>query len=142
MVSDLDRPLDGLVALVTGGAGHLGSAMTAKLAERDARVGVADVDAQRAADHAASIVTAGFEEVPVEMDVSSEESVDSALGAPADHFGGVDILVNNAAPSRLIAQDSTVRDIDLGIWDRTGSLAVLRRRRDVPPHEGKGVGEC
>ena len=136
--------LQGLVALVTGGAGHLGSAMTATLSEQGARVVVADVDAGRATDHAASIVAAGLEAIGVEMDVASEPSVDSAFSSAEDRFGGVDILVNNAAPSRLIAQDAAARDLDLGVWDALFDVivrgALLCTRRALPHMIGQGAG--
>ena len=129
-------PLAGHVALVTGGAGHLGSAMTTTLAERGAQVVVADVDTERAGDHASAMQASGLDAIAVELDVSSEASVDSAFSAVEDRFGGVDILVNNAAPSRLIAQDSKARDVDLGIWDALFDVivrgALLCTRRALP----------
>lgn len=136
MADDRGGPLGGLVALVTGGAGHLGSAMTTKLAERGACVVVADVDTERATAHAAAIAKGGLEAMAVELDVASEVSVDAAFSAAEDRFGGVDILVNNAAPSRLVAQDSKAGDLDLGIWDALFEVivrgALLCARRALP----------
>jgi NAD(P)-dependent dehydrogenase (short-subunit alcohol dehydrogenase family) len=143
-VTDSEGSLAGLVALVTGGAGHLGSAMTTKLAARGARVVVGDLDTQRATDHAAMMTASGLDAMAVELDVSSEPSVDSAFSAVEDRFGGVDILVNNAAPSRLIAQDSTARDLDLGVWDALFDVivrgALLCTRRALPHMTEQGAG--
>lgn len=144
MADDQNRPLDGLVALVTGGAGHLGSAMTTKLAERGARVVVADVDAERAADHAATMTNRGLDAMAVELDVATEISVDSAFSEAEHRYGGIDVLVNNAAPSRLIAQDSAARDLDLDIWDAIFDVivrgALLCIRRALPHMTDRGAG--
>ena len=140
----LPGSLDGLVALVTGGAGHLGTEMTATLARQGARVVVADIDRQSAYDQAAVLAEDGFECLAVEMDVAAEGSVADAFAAALDRFGGLDILVNNAAPSRLIAEDATAGDVDLSIWDALfdvivkGALMCARRALPVMVERGGG----
>lgn len=77
---------DGAVAIVTGGASGLGAAAAALLHERGARVAVLDRN---------------LDGVPTEFfavlcDVTDSTQVDAAVAAVAEHFGGIDIVINNA----------------------------------------------
>ncbi|ADP80834.1 SDR family NAD(P)-dependent oxidoreductase [Pseudofrankia inefficax] len=138
------QPLAGLVAVVTGGAGHLGSAMTTTMAEQGARVAVADLDVDRAREHAGRLAAAGFDSLAVRVDVASEESVGQAVDQVVDRFGGLDVLVNNAAPSRLIATDAQVLDVPLATWDALQDVivrgALLCARRCLPHLVARGGG--
>lgn len=86
--------LDGQVALVTGGAGILGSIFCRALAEAGARVAVVDLDEESALAVAAAIGEAaeGFG-----CDVADPTSVAMAVEAVMARFGRIDVLVNNAA---------------------------------------------
>jgi NAD(P)-dependent dehydrogenase (short-subunit alcohol dehydrogenase family) len=75
-----------LVALVTGGASGLGEATAALLVERGARVAVLD----RAVD---GIPDTQF---GVVCDITDAAQVDAAIAAVVEHFGGLDIVINNA----------------------------------------------
>lgn len=77
---------DGAVAIVTGGASGIGAAAAALLAERGARVAVLDRDVIGVPDEYYSVV----------CDVTDVEQVDAAVAAVADHYGGIDIVINNA----------------------------------------------
>lgn len=120
----MTQPLDGLVAVVTGGAGHLGSAMTSAMAREGARVVVADIDGERAAAHAGTLSEEGLEAVGVTIDVASASSVTDAFTAAVERFGGVDVLVNNAAPSPLIRNDAPAGELDLAVWDALQAVVV------------------
>lgn len=85
------------VAIVTGSAGGIGEAYARALAEQGASVVVADIDAQRARTVATDIVAAGGRALGVAVDVSSPDSAEAMIAATVDAFGGVDLLVNNAA---------------------------------------------
>ncbi|MEQ8842010.1 MAG: SDR family NAD(P)-dependent oxidoreductase [Acidimicrobiales bacterium] len=88
-MTETDR--DGLVALVTGGAGGIGRAVCARLAARGFRVVVADVD-----EAAASLVAAEIGGVAMGFDVAShEEWAQAVAGIVADH-GRLDRVVLNA----------------------------------------------
>jgi NAD(P)-dependent dehydrogenase (short-subunit alcohol dehydrogenase family) len=130
-------PLAGLVAIVTGGAGHLGSTMTATMAKHGAKVVVADLDGHRAAEHADALARDGFESLSVQVDIASEASVAAAFGAISERFGGVDVLVNNAAPSRFIAKDAPALEVDMATWDVLQDVVVrgaLICSRHALPH--------
>ncbi|MGH7899766.1 MAG: SDR family NAD(P)-dependent oxidoreductase [Candidatus Binatia bacterium] len=89
--------VEGKVAIVTGAGRGIGLEYAKALAREGARVGVAEVDADggRAAERA--IRDAGGEALFVETDVSSLPSTEAMARAVAERFGGIDVLVNNAA---------------------------------------------
>ncbi|WP_113701855.1 SDR family NAD(P)-dependent oxidoreductase [Nonomuraea lactucae] len=87
--------LDGRVAVVTGGAGAIGSAIAADLTALGARVVVADVDLRGAEKVAAGLPGS----VPQAVDLAAPESVERFCAACRDAAGGVDILVHNAGVS-------------------------------------------
>ena len=89
---------DDKVAIVTGAAGGIGEAYARALAAEGANVVVADVDAERGAATAASIdADAGGAAAFVRCDVSDPASADAMAAATVERFGGIDLLVNNAA---------------------------------------------
>ena len=91
--------LAGRVALVTGGAGGIGRAIAAALYAEGASVGVADLDGDAAAAHAAALEragTAGGRAVGVRIDVSNSSDVGAAIAVAERELGPVEILVNNA----------------------------------------------
>ncbi len=90
--------LDGRVALITGGAGHIGSAMGEALAELGANVVVLDSSASVCADAANKIQQQyGQQTMPLPIDLADENSVRSAPEKVLNQFGRLDILVNCAA---------------------------------------------
>jgi NAD(P)-dependent dehydrogenase (short-subunit alcohol dehydrogenase family) len=105
--------LAGKVALVTGAASGLGLATARLFAEVGASVIVGDLDgaaAERAAGELAPIGPAAA----VQMDVADEESVKAAFAQAEALFGGVDVLVNNAA----YRQKADTLTMPVAEWDR------------------------
>lgn len=91
---DLDRK----VAIVTGGAGILGTVFCRGLLQSGARVVVADLDDQKATTLAQELDTEhGGRIMAVQCDVSDPASVARLVGQAVDRFGSIDVLVNNAA---------------------------------------------
>jgi 3-oxoacyl-[acyl-carrier protein] reductase len=90
--------LDGKTALVTGSGRNIGRAIVLELASRGANV---VVNTRSNADEAAAVERQardlGAEAMAVVGDVSSEETVDAMKQSIESRFGGVDILVSNAA---------------------------------------------
>lgn len=93
-------PLEGRVALVTGGARGIGQAIALRLAEDGARVAVVDL-AEAGAEAARDIEKAtGRATTFVKADISKEEEARSAVAATEAALGPIDILVNNAGITR------------------------------------------
>ena len=117
--------LDGLVALVTGGASGIGAAVVAELRAGGARVAVLDLNADDSqADESSLAVT---------CDVSDDASCRTAVQAVVDHFGKLDIVVNNAG----IGAQGTVADNDEDEWHRVFDVNVVgmvRITRAALPH--------
>lgn len=94
---DLFR-LDGRVAIVTGGAGHLGLAFGEALVECGARVVIVDRDPDACAARAAVLANgAAGSTLPLAIDLANPTSADRIVEQTLAHFGRLDILVNNAA---------------------------------------------
>ena len=85
--------LDGIGALVTGGASGLGAATAAALVERGARVAIADLDGDRAEKRAAEL---GDAAVAQQCDVTSESDVERAVAAAVEALGGIRLAVSCA----------------------------------------------
>lgn len=88
------------VALITGASQGIGRATALLFAERGARVVLAARSADKLAAVEAEIKQAGGQALAVTLDVSDEEQVKSGIKQALEHFGHIDILVNNAAITR------------------------------------------
>lgn len=108
--------LKGKTALVTGGARRVGRAITLTMARAGANVVVnyntSESDARRTAADAEAL---GVQALPVAADVTDYEQVTAMVEAAADHFGSIDVLVNNASTFLF---DSFPTD-DLTVWRRS-----------------------
>jgi D-sorbitol dehydrogenase (acceptor) len=88
------RRLADKTALITGAARGIGCHFAQTYASEGAHVAIADIDIERARRVAADI---GDAAIAIEMDVTSQDSIDAAVAATANAFDGIDILINNAA---------------------------------------------
>lgn len=119
------QALEGKVAVITGGAGGIGSATARLFVERGAQVIVTDV---RRAGLDAIMGDLGSGHASHEHDVSSVEDWQRIRTAVREQYGRIDILVNNAA----ITKPATVLDVDLADWqqiinvDQTGVLLGMK----------------
>ncbi|CUK20121.1 Pyridoxal 4-dehydrogenase [Ruegeria denitrificans] len=124
------KSLAGRVALVTGGAGGIGSATAERYLSEGACVMLADInpDSLTATE---GVLTQQFGEdvvCSVLMDVTDENAVAQALAETSVEFGGIDILVSNAG----IASSAPVEETSLDLWNKnmdilsTGYFLVSR----------------
>jgi NAD(P)-dependent dehydrogenase (short-subunit alcohol dehydrogenase family) len=88
--------LDSKTVIVTGGASGIGEAITRRTAAEGAKVAIVDVAADRGAALASELVSAGADVAAWQVDVAREADVERAFDDIARHFGGLDVLVNNA----------------------------------------------
>ena len=103
--------LAGRIAFVTGAARGIGLAVAEALAGRGANVAMLDIDITTLTSTAQSI---GVRALVIEADVSRPDEVQRAIRQTVEHFGGLNILVNNAG----ICPMSDIADITEAEWDR------------------------
>ena len=88
------KRLEGKTALITGSARGIGLSFAQAYVREGAKVVIADIDMSRAQKAANDI---GDAAIAVEMNVTDQASIDAAVKTVEDAFGGIDILINNAA---------------------------------------------
>lgn len=109
--------LEGQVAIVTGAAGAIGSAVARRLDEAGAAVVVADVNLAGAVAVAAKLHKA----LALRIDITDESEVRAGIAATLDRFGRLDILVNNAGVNSL-AHRVTIDSYPPEEWKRITSI--------------------
>ncbi len=106
--------LTGRNALVTGAARGIGKAIAENLAARGAKIVIADLRIDLAAETAAEIAAkTGSETIALEVDVAKQESVKAMVKEALEKFGKIDILVNNAG----ITRDGLTMRMKESDWD-------------------------
>jgi 3-oxoacyl-[acyl-carrier protein] reductase len=90
----------GSVIAITGAGGGLGSGMARRLAGQGARLALLDYRADLMDGLVAELGMDKADLLVLGCDVSNEEQVDSAFAGIVDHFGSLDVLVNNAGITR------------------------------------------
>jgi 3-oxoacyl-[acyl-carrier protein] reductase len=116
----LSRSVKGLTVLVTGAASGMGRATARVFAEEGANVAVTDVTADGAGVVADEIVAGRGSAKAWALDVADRDAIERVVGEIAGHFGGLDIIVNNAGISVRVAIDDPTYD---EAW--TKALAVM-----------------
>ena len=128
--------LAGRIAVITGGAQGLGSAIAEQFIAEGARVLLGDLNID---DTRAAAQALGGSEVAraVACDVTSASEVDHLIAAAVEEFGSVDVMVNNAG----ITRDATLRKMTeqqfddvisvhlKGTWNGTRSAAAIMREQ-------------
>ena len=136
------KPLEGKIALVTGGGGGIGAATARRLMADGAAVVLTDID-QAALDQAVAELSKahGKDRVrAIQTDVTKEASVQASLAYAVRELGGVDILVSNAG----IAAAAPVDETSLELWQRaldiltTGYFLVSREAFRLMRQQGRG----
>ncbi|MGB7432724.1 MAG: bifunctional rhamnulose-1-phosphate aldolase/short-chain dehydrogenase, partial [Ahrensia sp.] len=115
------KALAGRIAIVTGGAGGIGSATAEKYLSQGACVVLADIDADALEKTRAELAGRYSSDVVrmVTMDVTSEDAVAQSYAEMAVEFGGVDIVVSNAG----IASSAPIEETSLALWEK--NMAIL-----------------
>lgn len=130
------RRLAEKAALVTGAASGIGRAICILFAREGARVVCADVDIAGAQDTARLI---GAAAVAAQCDVSLPGDAQRAVSVAVERFGGLQVLVNNAA---VFSPHATVEHMELDEWNRALAVnltgAMLTSKYAVPVMRARG----
>lgn len=112
--------LNGKVVIVTGGASGIGAGSVEVLAAEGARVVAADINKEGAEIQADRVRTAGGEALALQVDLADEASIKAMIDDTVSALGGLDVLFNNAADTRLAnTRDAAVEHLDVDVWDET-----------------------
>ena len=126
----METPLQGRIALVTGAAGDIGAAIARRFAAAGARVAAVDAKAGLPKDCLA-----------LGCDLTDPAAVKRAVDEAARHFGGLHILVNNAAADTARAP---VAEVALEDWQRHFAVnvtaAFLAAKHAIPHMRAAGGG--
>jgi NAD(P)-dependent dehydrogenase (short-subunit alcohol dehydrogenase family) len=132
--------LENKIAIVTGAGSGIGAASAKRFALEGAAVVVADIRAHKAQETVDAINDAGGHAVAVEVDVADAASVAAMVDAADRHFGGLDVLFNNAGTLR----PGTAVELSVDDWDLVMGVNVrsvfLGAKYAVPAMEARGGG--
>lgn len=106
--------------IVTGAAGGIGRAVAEEAGHAGARLALVDADAARLGETAAAIRAAGAEVLPCVVDMTDRAAWQKCIDDIAAHFGGIDVLVNNAIwvkyePMAEVQEDVYRRQMAIGV---------------------------
>jgi NAD(P)-dependent dehydrogenase (short-subunit alcohol dehydrogenase family) len=138
--------LENKAAIVTGGAGGIGGAVSSILAASGAKVLVADISGDGAEAKVAEIRAAGGEATSFQMDLEQESDIKAMFEKVMDTYGRLDFLDNNAAllTPEVAHNDGNIEDMDTQIWDRTfavntrGTMLCCREALRIMGPQGGG----
>jgi NAD(P)-dependent dehydrogenase (short-subunit alcohol dehydrogenase family) len=106
--------LDGKVIVVTGGSRGLGAAISRVLGMAGARMVLADIELERARDHAAALGQLDIDAIALPLDVGNEQQVRNLMASVRERYGRLDVLVNNAGIDRTLP----VAELESADWER------------------------
>lgn len=123
------KRLDGKSALITGAARGIGLHFAEAYVNEGARVAIADINIERGLEAAKRL---GDQAIAIEMDVTSQASIDAGVEATVAAFGGIDILINNAAvftaaPITEITRDDYQQVFDINVAGTLFTMQAVAR---------------
>lgn len=114
--SDRSKRFVGQVVLVTGGARNIGFEIARSFAREGAKVAIAARGADSGSRAAAELRSSGAEAVFLRTDISQPDHVANTVAATVDQFGGLNILINNAAIMEHATHGAQLADITVEHW--------------------------
>jgi 3-oxoacyl-[acyl-carrier protein] reductase len=124
----LSRSVRGLTVLVTGAASGMGRATARVFAAEGANVAVTDTATEGAETVAAEIAAKGGIAKAWRLDVASRDDIAAVVNGIAGHFGGLDIVVNNAGISLRVAIDDEGYD---EAWAKALAVMLTAHQRVI-----------
>lgn len=134
------RDFNNRVVVVTGAAGGIGFALARRFGSAGAKVAMLDLNSEAAETSAEILRAEGIEALALCCDVADPGAVVAAVEAVMEHFGGIDVLINNAG----ISARAAFADTHLAVFHKVmavnffgplygtkASLGILRRRRGL-----------
>lgn len=110
----MELGLKGKSVIVTGGASHIGRAITLTFAREGANVAIADIDVPQAEKVAKQVASLGVKSLVVKTDVTKFEEAQAMADKVISAFGGIDVLVNNAGFDQAMPFINTTPEL----WDK------------------------
>jgi NAD(P)-dependent dehydrogenase (short-subunit alcohol dehydrogenase family) len=107
-------PFKDKVVVVTGGASGIGLAICKRFSLDRSKIGILDMDAQALDRVESELARKGVDCLCVRCDVSREEACTAAIKRIIDHYGGIDVLVNNAG----ITQRGAFADTEISVFEK------------------------
>jgi NAD(P)-dependent dehydrogenase (short-subunit alcohol dehydrogenase family) len=132
--SSPDRPLDGRAAVITGAGDGIGAAIARAFAAAGAAVLAADVDTERGMAVAEALLASGADARFARCDVGVQREVVAIVDEAVDHFGSVDILVNNAWGGGELSRVEHKTDAHYEHGFRVGFYGPMWAMRAAFPH--------
>jgi NAD(P)-dependent dehydrogenase (short-subunit alcohol dehydrogenase family) len=112
------KRLEGKRAIITGAGMGMGRAAAIRFAREGAKVGLIDINEAAVNETAGMIGTEGGEALALVADVAVENRVAAAVGRAVARWGGLDVVVANAAV-QLMGQDARIHELDAAVWHKT-----------------------
>lgn len=109
------KKLDGKIVFVTGGNSGIGKACAVAAAREGAKLVIADLAASKHEETVEELIALGSEVLFVPIDVASVDSVKAAITATVQHFGRLDVALNNAGVG---GPYGGIHDMDEAEWRR------------------------
>jgi len=121
--------LAGKCALITGAARGIGAEFARAYVDEGARVAIADINIERARETAEAL---GPSAIAVQMDVTRQDSIDSAVAETVAMLGRIDVLINNAAlftaaPLVEITREDYARVFDINVGGVLFTMQAVAR---------------
>lgn len=127
-LSQLSRSIEGMVAIVTGAGSGMGAATAKLFADQGARVAALDLNEAGVTAVVAEINAAGKSARAWVIDLADAAAIDEVVASIAEHFGGIDLLVNNAGISVPAPIDKDGYDT---AWDRSLTVLLTAQQRTI-----------
>jgi 3-oxoacyl-[acyl-carrier protein] reductase len=113
------------VVIITGGASGIGATTAREIAGEGAKVVLADVDSSNLAKMDAEMKAADFPCLALLVDVADEADVRKMVERTKEHFGGIDLLVNNAGISpKHQGKKQTLWEMSPAEWDKVMAVNI------------------